>query len=130
MKNRTTFHLPATGNKGTAAARDFKWIIDEPESIGGTNEGPTPTEFVNAALGACIAITLRMYAQRKEWETGEIHVEVYTTQNEHRQTEIHKKITFGNKANLSAEQLERLEVIAGKCPVSKLLQQATPVISD
>lgn len=129
MKNQTTFLLGETGYKGTAKARDFEWIIDEPESLGGSNEGPTPTELLNAALAGCIAITLRMYANRKKWETGEISVEIYTTENEHRQTEIHKKVTYANADSLTAEQIERLDEIAGKCPVSKLLQQATPVIT-
>lgn len=130
MKNRIIFNLPETGYKGIAKARYFEWIIDEPEAIGGTNQGPTPSEFLNAALGGCIAITLRMYAQRKQWDTGEITVEIYSILNETRQIEIHKKITYANEANLTTEQIDRLNVIANKCPVSKMIQNATPVIQD
>jgi len=102
--------------------------LDEPVSAGGANKGPMPTEAVYGALAGCVAITLRMYAKRKEWDTGEINVEIYGKENEHRQMEIHKKLSFGNEANLTEEQIRRLHVIATKCPVSKLLSQATPVI--
>ncbi|MDO5656018.1 MAG: OsmC family protein [Flavobacteriaceae bacterium] len=129
IKNKASFHLPASGYKGTAQSRDFEWILDEPEDLGGTNQGPTPTETVNAALGGCIAITVRMYAERKNWDTGEINVEIYTSENENKLTQIHKNISFGNP-DLTPEQIERLHLIATKCPVSKLLQQATAVILD
>ena len=129
-ENKITFKLPEEGFTGTAKARDFSWILDEPEDLGGENQGPTPSEAVYGALAGCVAITLRMYAQRKKWETGEIDVEVYAVENEHRQKEIHQKVTYGNAANLSEDQIKRLDVIATKCPVSKLLQQATPVISN
>lgn len=127
---KITFDLPKEGYAGKASVRDFTWNLDEPIDLGGTNTGPTPMESALAALGGCIAITLRMYAQRKEWDTGEINVELYSTENENREKEIHKKITFGNAANLSEDQIKRLNVISTKCPVSKLIQQATPVILD
>lgn len=126
-ENIVKFHLPSEGLTGTARARDFSWTLDEPEDLGGANQGPMPTEAVYGALGGCIAITLRLYAQRKEWDLGEIDVEIVAVENEHRQKEIHKKINFGNK-DLTDDQLKRLFQIASKCPVSKLLQQATPVI--
>lgn len=125
-----TFELPEKGYAGVAKARDFSWNMDEPADKGGTDTGPTPMETLYGALAACVAITLRMYAARKEWETGEIKVEVYAAENEHRQKEIYQKVTYANAANLTEEQMKRLDLIATKCPVSKTLQQATPVIHE
>ncbi|MDG4946135.1 OsmC family protein [Weeksellaceae bacterium KMM 9713] len=127
---RISFELPEGGFAGVAQTRGFSWNIDEPEDKGGTNTAPTPMETLYGALAACVAITVRMYAERKEWETGEIKVEVYAEENENRQKEIFQKVTYGNAANLTEEQIKRLDLIATKCPVSKTLQQATPVIHE
>lgn len=129
-EERVTFELPEKGYAGVAKTRDFSWNMDEPADKGGTDTGPTPMETLYGALAACVAITLRMYAARKKWETGEIKVEVYAAENEHRQKEIFQKVTYANAANLTEEQIKRLDLIATKCPVSKTLQQATPVIHE
>src|SRR5689334_14952606 len=51
-------------------------VIDEPEDAGGGNEGPSPTRTVAAALAACTAITVEMYADRKGWTLGDVEVQV------------------------------------------------------
>src|SRR6266550_5680759 len=51
-------------------------VIDEPEVAGGADRGPSPTRTVAAALAACTAITLEMYADRKGWNVGELEVDV------------------------------------------------------
>ena len=51
-------------------------VIDEPEESGGANEGPSPTRTLAAALAACTAITVEMYADRKGWDLGAVEVEV------------------------------------------------------
>lgn len=51
-------------------------IADEPEELGGTNAGPAPGEFLLISLASCTAITLRMYADRKQWHVSKIKVEV------------------------------------------------------
>ena len=129
MKNKVEFHLPKEGFRGEIKVRDFVSVLDEPKDAGGTNEGPNPIENLLGSLAGCIALTLRMYSKRKEWETGEIKVEVYQEENEHHQMEIHKIISFGNK-DLSDEQLKKLHEISSKCPVSKLIQSPIAVIDD
>jgi putative redox protein len=53
-----------------------QYIVDEPKVFGGNDEGPAPAEYVCMALASCKAITLRMYANRKKWEAGEMRVKV------------------------------------------------------
>src|SRR5438034_10319808 len=60
---------------GVRAGR-HKLNADEPASRGGTDAGPSPYELLLAGLGACTAITLRMYADRKGWQLGTIHVDL------------------------------------------------------
>jgi putative redox protein len=95
-------------------------VIDEPEETGGADEGPTPIRTVAAALAACTAITTEMYADRKGWELGEVEVEV--------RMEVGKasrprsfEVTLRVPAELTDDQLERLQTIAGKCPVHRLI---------
>ena len=45
-----------------------QWKSDEPEDLGGKNAGPTPVELLLSALASCKLITVRMYAERKQWD--------------------------------------------------------------
>ena len=58
-------------------------VIDEPKVAGGADQGPSPTRTVAAALAACTAITLEMYAARKEWDVGELRVDVDMEYGDH-----------------------------------------------
>src|SRR4051794_4711558 len=101
-------------------------VIDEPEVAGGANEGPSPTRTVAAALAACTAITIEMYAERKGWEVGALQVEVemeYGEQSVPRSFDV----TVHVPGDLSEEQAERLRLIAGKCPVHRLLHHEREV---
>jgi putative redox protein len=101
-------------------------VLDEPEADGGANEGPSPTRTLAAALAACTAITMEMYADHKQWEVGEVEVEVemeYGRANMPRSFVVILRLPKG----LSEEQLDRLKVIAGKCPVHRALSHETEV---
>ncbi|RZL17022.1 MAG: OsmC family peroxiredoxin [Pedobacter sp.] len=94
---------------------------DEPERIGGTDEGMTPGALLLASLGSCTAITIRMYADRKEipLDTIKIELEICSEENMSAQTTIKRKITF--TGDLSSDQHDRLMEIADKCPIHKIL---------
>lgn len=104
---------------------------DEPISVGGDNLGPSPYELLNSALGACTAMTIKMYAERKGWDLKEVYVYL-TYQKKHADDiaietasngnidHITKKIVF--LGDLDEKQRTRLLQIASKCPVHKTLQ--------
>lgn len=94
-------------------------VIDEPRESGGADQGPSPTRVLAASLAACTAITLEMYADRKEWPLGDVEVEVGMEFTGAVPTQF--TVTMRLPTGLSAEQQERILVIAGKCPVHRAL---------
>jgi putative redox protein len=100
-------------------------VIDEPEESGGSDQGPSPTRTLAAALAACTAITMEMYGARKGWDLGQVEVEVGM---EYAQAVPKSfEVTLRLPRSLSDEQLERLKTIAGKCPVHRALRNETDV---
>jgi putative redox protein len=95
-------------------------IADEPPEDGGTDTGLSPSELLAAALSACTSITLRMYADRKEWPLEAIDVEINIERDE-----TGKKTTIVRKINLTGPldeaQKNRLLQIADKCPIHSVL---------
>jgi putative redox protein len=102
--------------KVTAGGHEF--AADEPVKRGGTNTGPSPFELMLASLGACTAITFRMYADRKQWNLGAIQVKLRMLKNAESQ---HIERTIHVSGALDAEQQARLLEIADKTPVTKAL---------
>ena len=93
--------------------------VDEPPEAGGTDTGPRPTELLGASLAGCIAITIEMYAGRKDWDVGAVEVDVEVTYD----GPVPSRFEVGVKlpGELDDEQRARLMVIATKCPVHKVL---------
>lgn len=95
---------------------------DEPVKAGGQDAGPGAHQFLLASLGSCMAITLRMYVQRKEWNVTKISVHLNIERDKEAVEEtniIYKKVLI--EGDITEEQRNRLMSIAEKCPVHKLL---------
>lgn len=108
-------------------------FADEPAALNGRDTGPSPTELVLMALGACTAITVRMYAARKAWPIDRLAVrlsyrETAAGEPKPPRTQIERKIEIDGP--LDDTQRARLFEIAEKCPVHKLLTAGADIHSE
>jgi uncharacterized OsmC-like protein len=124
--------------------RGHVFISDEPPAAGGDDLGPTPSELLIASLGACVAITIRMYAQRHEWPLEDVSVDLTIDHVEPKEPEftpeeiaavgpsgtaplIRSHVTI--KGELDQAQRDRLEQIAGRCPVHRTLRAPPAIVT-
>ena len=115
---------------------DHHTQADEPLSYGGTNRGMSPYGFVSAGLGACTSMTIRMYAQRKEWPLTGINVDVChdKVHAQDADTGASGKIDAFTRVitlegPLSETQRAKLLEIADKCPVHRTLEGAARIVT-
>ena len=97
----------------------FTLLSDEPQGAGGQNAGPGPFNLLLASLGACTAITLKMYADHKGWKIGAMKVVLTLSRDAEGATFIDR--TLDSDARLDEEQWLKLIDIAAKTPVTKTL---------
>jgi putative redox protein len=100
--------------------RAHRLVADEHSETGGNDDGPNPQELLAASLASCTAITMEMYAKRKGWEIGPIEVEAEYTPAE-RGAPTRFRLVLRLPEGLTDEQVERLSVIAAKCPIHRTL---------
>ncbi len=101
--------------------REHRLTADEPEDIGGRDLGPSPEELLAASLASCTAITMQMYGDRKGWDLTGMEVDCdYRPAERGRPTQF--ELVLRLPESLSDEQVERLTVIAAKCPIHRTLE--------
>jgi putative redox protein len=120
--------MKAIARRSTQAAltqnvgiRKHKIVVDEQLDQGGEDEGPNPQELMAASLASCTAITMEMYAKRKGWDIGDIEVAVDYTPSE-RGCPTKFSLELRLPEGCTEEQRERLQVIAAKCPIHRMLE--------
>ena len=106
--------------KHIVQVRDHQVAVDEPLESGGDDAGPDPQELLAVSLASCTAITMEMYAGRKGWDIGQVEVDVEYSPAE-RGCPTKFDLILRLPADLPDEQVERLKVIAAKCPVHRAL---------
>ncbi|MFT7296954.1 MAG: putative OsmC-like protein, partial [Flavobacteriales bacterium] len=105
--------------------------------LGGTDFGPSPYEMLAASLAACTAMTLKIYAKRKDWPlvSAEVHVDHGQIHHADAESGEEKKIDLFSKeiiieGPLSEEQRKRLKYIASRCPVHLTLLNQIQIESE
>ncbi|HET9037308.1 MAG TPA: OsmC family protein [Myxococcaceae bacterium] len=121
---------PATGFRTDVEVGGHHLVVDEPTAVGGADEGPTPYEMLLAGLGACTAMTLRIYADRRKWPLERARISL-----RHRKVHAQDCIDCETKpakmdvvdriitldGALTEEQRAKLLEIAERCPVQQTL---------
>ncbi|MDB4883631.1 MAG: osmotically inducible protein [Gemmatimonadetes bacterium] len=131
-----TAHVGASGFRTDISAGPHAITADEPVALGGTGLGPTPYELLLAALSGCMAMTLRMYADRKGWPLQSVRVHLRTARAHEKDCEeceteavgiphIARRIDL--EGPLTDEQRKRLLQMADRCPVKQTLERGLKV---
>jgi len=126
----------ASGFRTTLDMGGHSLVSDEPLSVGGTGSGPTPYELMLGAVASCTAMTVRMYASRKQWPLESVTVRLRDTPAHIEDCmdcetqavgprQIDRIVHF--EGPLSAEQHARLLQIADRCPVKQTLERGIKI---
>jgi putative redox protein len=108
------------GFRHVVKVRQHRLNSDEPRESGGDDVAPSPQELLAASLATCTAVTIEMYADRKGWSLRDVEVEVEYVPAE-RGCPTKFSLTLRLPSDLTDEQVQRLKVIATKCPVHRTL---------
>jgi putative redox protein len=114
-RDQYTTQIEISGHRITA---------DEPPRVGGQNRGPAPYDLVLAGLGACTAITLRMYADRKQWPLESVEVGLRLARHADGTISVERTL---KAIGLDEAQQQRLAEIAEKTPVTLTLKHGLPI---
>ncbi|MBR9979868.1 MAG: OsmC family protein [Desulfatitalea sp.] len=130
-QNPVSVRIGKSGYTTEIIANGHSLVADEPQSAGGENMGPSPYDYLVAGLGACKAMTLRMYADRKKWSLdavriGLTHGKIHA--DDCRACETRKgyldeiQCAIRLEGDLDTDQRQRLLEIADRCPVHRTLK--------
>ncbi len=105
-------------------------VLDEPVDAGGTDTAASPTRVLIASLAACTAMTIRLYADRKGWDVDGLVVDVDLGGAPRAGETAHFDVAVTLPSDLSPEQRQRIMVIAGKCPVHRILASGAEIVTS
>jgi putative redox protein len=108
------------GFRHVVKVRSHDVTVDEPTESGGHDSGPSPQELLAASLASCTAVTMEMYAARKRWDLEGVEVACEYSPAE-RGCPTRFRLVLRLPDGLSDEQVQRLRIIAAKCPVHRAL---------
>ena len=115
----------------TISYDDLEILADEPIELGGQNKGLAPSQLLLSSVGACKAITMRMYANRKNWKVDKIDIKVSSeVQKSEQQQTTFIKCNIFIEGDLDEEQKRRIYAIGEKCPVHKMLMNPIVIESN
>jgi len=136
IDNRITVRTRAGGFRSDMFVNGHALVADDPVSFGGTNLGPSPYDYLQAALGACTGMTVQMYAGRKKWPLESVvvrlrHEKTHAQDCADCENPAHRIDHFEREleilGELSQEQRQRLLEISEKCPVHRTLHQQVKI---
>jgi len=111
-----------------------KIISDEPVTVGGSDQGPTPVELFLGGLGACTAMTMQMLARRRQWDLQKVTVRIYQAQVDDPANSGQKILQISEEieveGNLQPAEVTALEAAAKRCPVYKMLTGPKLVVTS
>ena len=139
----SNFQVVAQLDKGDGYTTNIRagkhyMIADEPSSVGGSEFGPSPYDYVSAGLAACTSMTIRMYADRKNWDVSSVETHIsygkqHATDCLDCDNETSKIDTFTRhiviEGSLNEEQKSRLMQVADRCPVHRTLHSETQTLN-
>jgi putative redox protein len=103
-------------------------IADEPPRMGGQDAGMAPFDLYLAALASCTAITLRMYAEKKGWELGQLDAELTSSRDEAGKLQVHRVLSASG--DLTDAQWQRLLDVASRTPVTLVMREGATITSE
>jgi putative redox protein len=115
----TARSIPGTLRQEVVIDGRHRLITDEPVRLGGDGSAPAPHELLAAAFAACVSTTLVMYARTRDWDLGEVVVDV---DYDNRSTPRRVDLVISVSGDLDRAQLVRLEEVARACPVRRSIE--------
>lgn len=122
--------LSNNGYKAVAESRSHILNMDRSIDEGGEDSAATPVEYLLTAIGGCVSMTLRVFANHKKWDLGEITVNVIQKKEltiEGVITSLMEEISFENE--ITEDQKHKLLAMAEKCPIAQLVKKETSINS-